>query len=236
MLFVLAGAVVAIGALVQGAAGFGLALVAAPLLALVDPVLVPVPLLMVVTVHALLALYREHSDTDWHGVGWALLGRLPGIAIGVLTVATLPPRGFAVVVALSVLVCSLLSVLRWRPRPTIPALVAAGLFSGAAGTATSIGGPPVALLYQDAAGPRVRATLAGYFTAGALLSLAGLAVAGQITGPAVTAGLYLLPFMIAGFVASSPLRRFLDRGRTRPVVVGLAAASALVLLVRALSV
>ncbi len=108
---VLAGVVVAVGALVQGAVGFGLALVAAPLLALVDPVLVPVPLLMVVTVHALLALYREHSDTDWRGVGWALLGRLPGIAIGVLAVAALPPRGFAVVLALSVLGCSLVSVL-----------------------------------------------------------------------------------------------------------------------------
>ncbi len=107
------------------------------------------------------------------------------------------------------------------------------MFSGAAGTATSIGGPPVALLYQDATGPRVRATLAAYFTAGALLSLAALAVAGQVTAPSVTAGLYLLPFMITGFAVSSPLRRFLDRGRTRPVVVGLAAAGAVVLLVRA---
>src|SRR5688572_32591177 len=40
---------------------------------------------------ALLALRREHGDTDWVGVGWALLGRLPGIALGVLAVAMLPP-------------------------------------------------------------------------------------------------------------------------------------------------
>ena len=42
MLIVVAGLVVAVGALVQGTVGFGLALVAAPLLAILDPALVPV--------------------------------------------------------------------------------------------------------------------------------------------------------------------------------------------------
>src|SRR5918998_2326429 len=101
---VLAGLAVALGALVQGAVGFGLALVAAPLLAIIDPALVPVPMLLLATAHALLMLRREHGDTDWTGVGWALLGRLPGIALGVLAVVLLPPRWFAVAVAVTVLV------------------------------------------------------------------------------------------------------------------------------------
>lgn len=222
--------VVAIGALVQGTVGFGLALVAAPFLAILDPELVPFPLLMITAGHGMLTLRREYGDTDWRGVGWALLGRLPGIGLGVLAVATLPARGFAATVGLIVLVCAGLSMVRWRPRPTPRALVAAGVVSGAAGTASSIGGPPVALLYQDATGPRVRSTLAAYFTVGTLLSISGLAVAGQVTGHSLLAGALLLAPMLAGFALSGPARRVLDRGWVRPAVLALAAAGALALL------
>jgi uncharacterized membrane protein YfcA len=227
---VLAGLAVALGALVQGAVGFGLALVAAPLLAIIDPRLVPVPMLLLATAHAMLMLRREYRDTDWTGVGWALLGRLPGIALGVLAVALLPPRWFGLAVAVTVLTCVALSVVRWRPRPTVPALLLAGVVSGAGGTASAIGGPPVALLYQDAHGARVRATLGAYFAAGSLLSLAGLLVGGQFSGDALRAAALMVPFMLVGFALSTPARRLLDHGWTRPAVLVLAAGGALALL------
>ncbi len=233
MALLLAGLVVAVGALVQGTVGFGLALVAAPLLAILDPALVPVPLLLITAAHALLTLRREHADTDWRGVGWALVGRLPGIGLGVLAVATLPDRAFLAAVGVTVLVCAALSVTSWRPRPTVPALLVAGVVSGAGGTASSIGGPPVALLYATDRGPRVRSTLAAYFTAGTLLSIGALALAGQVTGDALLAGALLLVPMAVGFALSGPARGLLDRGWTRPAVVGLAAAGAVALLVRA---
>jgi hypothetical protein len=226
----LAGLAIALGALVQGAVGFGLALVAAPLVAIIDPRLVPVPMLLLATAHAMLMLRREHRDADWAGVGWALLGRLPGIALGVVAVALLPPRWFGLAVAITVLVCVALSVVRWRPRPTVPALLLAGVVSGAGGTASAIGGPPVALLYQDAHGARVRATLGAYFAAGSLLSLAGLLVGGQFSGDALQAAAVMVPFMIAGFALSGPARRLLDHGWTRPAVLTLASAGALALL------
>jgi uncharacterized protein len=226
----LAGLAIALGALVQGSVGFGIALVSAPLLAIIDPALVPVPMLLLTTVHAMLMLRREHRDTDWTGVGWALLGRLPGIAIGVLAVALLPPRLFGLAVAVIVLGCVALSVVRWRPRPTVPALLLAGVVSGAGGTASAIGGPPVALLYQHAHGARVRATLAAYFVVGSLLSLAGLLVGGQFSGGALEAAALMAPFLIAGFALSGPVRRHLDHGWTRPAVLAMAGAGALALL------
>jgi uncharacterized protein len=231
--FVLAGLVVAVGALVQGAVGFGLALVAAPLLAIIDPSLVPVPLLLVTGVHAVLTLVREHADVDWAGVSWALLGRLPGIALGVLAVTRLPPRAFLAAVAAAVLVCALLSAAAWRPRPTPVALLGAGLVSGVSGTAASIDGPPVALLYQDQAGSRVRATMAAYFTAGTALSLAGLLVGGQVGLEHVVAAGWLLPFMVGGFLLSGPARRLLDRGWVRPAVLAVSIAGAVFLLANA---
>ncbi|WP_214404863.1 sulfite exporter TauE/SafE family protein [Pseudonocardia lacus] len=229
----LAGLVVAVGALVQGAVGFGMALVATPLLAIIDPALVPVPLLLVTTAHAVLALLREPRGADWRGVGWALLGRLPGTALGVLAVALLPTRAFLAVVAGVVLVCAALSVVTWRPRPTVPALLVAGVVSGAGGTAAAIGGPPVALLYQDRDGPRVRTTMAAYFTAGSAVSITGLLVGGQIDTDHLLAGAALLPAMAAGFLASGPARRLVDRGWVRPAVIGVSAAGAVVLLAQA---
>ncbi|MGH8964098.1 MAG: sulfite exporter TauE/SafE family protein, partial [Actinomycetes bacterium] len=73
-MIVAAGLVVALGALVQGAVGYGMALVAAPLLALVNPALVPVPLILLTSVHAVLAVIRDGRHADWPGIGWAMLG------------------------------------------------------------------------------------------------------------------------------------------------------------------
>lgn len=230
MTIALAGLAIALGALVQGSVGFGIALVAAPLLAIIDPRLVPVPMLLLATAHAMLTLRREYRDTDWAGVGWALLGRLPGIVIGVLAVAVLPPRWFALAVAVIVLTCVALSLVRWRPRPTVPALLLAGVVSGASGTASAIGGPPVALLYQHAHGARLRATMAAYFVVGSLLSLTGLLVGGQFSADALAAAAAMVPFLIAGFALSGPLRRHVDHGWTRPAVLAMAGAGALALL------
>lgn len=229
-----AGLVLLLGALVQGVVGYGMNLVVAPLLTLIDPSLVPVPLLLIASVHALLAATRERGHADWTGVGWAMTGRLPGIAIGVAVVALLPQGPFAAAVALAVLVCVGLSLLTWRPHPTPRALLVAGVASGTLGTAAAIGGPPIALLYQHAAGPTIRATLAVYFAVGTMASVGALALAGAVHGdPALRAAL-LLPFLVAGFWLSTPLRRFIDGRWMRPAVLIVAVSSAFALLGRAM--
>ena len=232
MEFVAAGLIVAFGALVQGTVGFGMSLVAAPLLALVDPDYVPVPLLVLALAHALLTLAREPGTTDWRGVRWALVGRLPGSALGALAVVALPYRGFATLIALLVLACCAASLATLPYQPTRRALVTAGVFSGVSGTAAAIGGPPVALLYQRQPGPAIRSTLGAYFVLGALVSFAALGVGGQVDGGLVR-GVALVPWMAAGFLASGPARHLLDRGWTRPAVLAVSAASALALLVQA---
>lgn len=230
-----AGLAVLAGAVVQGVAGFGLALLAAPALALVDPRLVPVSLLVTTTVLPLLSWLRERGHVDRRGLGWALAGRLPGTVLGAAAVALMSPRALSALVALVVLGGVLASVTTWAPRPTPRALLAGGFVSGVTGTSTSIGGPPVALLYQRSTGPQIRATLAVYFIVGTTVSLTALAVSGQVHRDQLAAGLMLLPFLGAGFWLSGPLRRHLDRGRTRVAVLVVSAASALALGVRALS-
>jgi hypothetical protein len=231
-LLAVAGFVVALGGLLQGLIGFGLALVAVPLLALLDPALLPVPVLMVATAHASMSLAREFGHVDWRGVGWAMLGRLPGTLVGIWIVDSLDPRGFGLVVGGSVLACVLLSITTWRPEPLPKSLVTAGFASGSFGTATSVGGPMVALLYQNQAGPQVRATLGAFFVLGSGASIIGLLAAGQVTSHQLWAGLALIPFLIAGFLLSGPLRKKFDAGGIRTPMLIVAGASAVVLIVR----
>ncbi len=231
----LAGLIVTAGALVQGGAGFGLGLTAAPMLTILDPSLMPGALLVPAGLLPLLSFAHEASHTDWPGLSWALAGRIGGTLAGAAIVVALPVRALGAVVGgvvggvvLGVVAISVLKIkIAKNPGP----LVSAGFVSGAAATSTAIGGPPIALVYQRDSGPQIRATLAVFFCAGSVISLAVLAAAGHLPGRAVAAGAGLIPFVAVGFALSGPFRRYLDNGRMRAAVLALAAASALVLIV-----
>lgn len=230
----LAGLSVLVGAAVQGCVGLGLGLVAAPVMALLDPTLVPATILLVTSALPVLTSAREIADVDWRGLRFALAGRLPGIVLGSWIVVTQPARTTAVVVAVVVLGAVLLSVTSWQARPTPRALLLAGVVSGVSGTATSIGGPPVAMLYQHSRGATLRATMGVYFLVGNVLSGSALALAGEIGGREVLRALALLPFLVCGFLLSGPMRGRVDGHRLRAAVLLLSAAGALVLLARTL--
>jgi uncharacterized membrane protein YfcA len=123
-------------------------------------------------------------------------------------------------------------VTTWEARPTPRALVVAGMISGVGGTATSVGGPPVALLYQRSGGATLRATMGMYFLIGNVSSVLALVLAGQIGGQDLSRAVLLLPFLICGFLLSGPLRRHVDGARLRVTVLVVSAASAVLLVVR----
>jgi hypothetical protein len=50
--------------------------------------------------------------------------------------------------------------------------------AGVMGTATSIGGPPMALVWQGHQGSRLRGTMSAFFMIGSAVSLVSLGVAG----------------------------------------------------------
>ena len=230
----LVGLAVLVGAAVQGCVGLGLGLVAAPVMALLEPSLVPATILLTTSTLPVLTAVRELGDVDWSGLRFALGGRLPGVVLGSWVVVTQPARTTALVVAVVVLGAVVLSATSWHARPTPRALLAAGVVSGVSGTATSIGGPPVAMLYQRAGGSVLRSTMGVYFLVGNVLSVGVLAVAGQIGSRDLLRALALLPFLVAGFGVSGPLRGRVDGPRLRVAVLGLSAAGAVVLLVRTL--
>jgi hypothetical protein len=216
----------------QGAVGFGANLVAAPLLVLLDPVFVPGPLIAVALALNALMVWREEEKVHPRHVGLALAGRVPGSALGVLALVALPVAGLNVLFGATVLLAVALSVSGLSLETTSPAIVGAGALSGFMGTATSIGGPPIALLYQHEPGPRFRATVAHLLVYGGLISLAMILVAGQFGVEEAIVSVAILPAVVAGFVLSGRLTRHIDKGRTRTFVLVLSTVAAVAVILK----
>lgn len=229
-----AGIAVLIGAVVQGMIGLGAALVASPVIVLLDPTLMPGAMIFCAAVLPVMTLISEHDDIDWRGLAWAFPWRFVGTALGGWLVAVASADTLGLMVGVFVLVAVGLSLISWRPKPSPMALSIGALVSGVGGTATSIGGPPIALVYQHQRPAMLRSTLALYFLVGSIVSLAALALYGQLGWHQIRAGLLLLPFVAAGFISSLYLRRHLDPEKVRSLVLLVSGVSAVILIVRAL--
>lgn len=220
------------GATVQGLVGLGIGLVAAPVTTLVEPALMPALLLWLAAVMPLVTLAREHDAIDWRGQGWSFPTRVLGTGVGVALVAAFTTQQLGVAVAIMVLVVVGLTVRTVRLPVNRVSLLITGFVSGVTGTATSIGGPPMALLYQHREPRQLRCTLAVYFLIGAVLSLGGLAIGDALRMRELEVALTLSPMLGLGFVASRLLHRRVDPVHLRSGVLAVCAVGSVVLLVR----
>jgi uncharacterized membrane protein YfcA len=199
----------------QASIGFGMGMLAAPIVAIVDPGLIPGTLIMLATLLTIFVVVREHQDIDLGGTGWALVGRVPGTIAGALLLAALPERALAMVLAAVVLVGVALTSFGWIPAPHRRNLVLAGATSGVLGTATSIGGPPMALVWQNTTGARLRGTMSGFFLVGSLMSIGALTLTGAVDGHTVSSFAVLMPAVAVGFGLSRLVNHLLDPQRQR---------------------
>lgn len=236
--------IVFVGSTLQAALGIGLGLLAAPLLALLAPEFVPGPLLASVLGLTLFVLLRERRAVRLRGVGWALVGRVPGTLIGAWIVTRLAKDRLDVALGALLLVCVATSLwadrLRRRgddgepPEPGAHWLGLAGLFSGISGTSAGVGGPPIALVLRHYAPEAMRATMSGFFLVGVTISLASLFAVGEMGAAQLRATSQLLPAVFLGTLASIPARRRIDRQLAQRLVLGLSGSAAFALLLRGL--
>src|SRR5262252_3563923 len=96
--FLVSGIAVVLGALVQSGVGLGLGVVAAPVVTLLDPALMPGSMLVAGAALPVLILAREARHTDWPGVSWALSGRVAGTLGGIWVLAVVSLRALGIVV------------------------------------------------------------------------------------------------------------------------------------------
>ena len=219
---------------VQGSVGFGLNLICAPILALIDPDFVPGPALAAGLVQTIIMATRERASIAFKDIGWAVIGRVVGTscAIAILAVAS---RSEANITFGSLVLLGVgLSLVGLRLKPVPGVLIAAGWLAGLMNTISSIGGPPIALVYQHVRGATLRGTLAGHFSIGASISLVALIVSGHYVWSDVLASAVLVPGVLLGFLGARPLTRIIDSRSARPAILTLAGLAGTAVILREL--
>ncbi len=232
-LLLLLGSGVLLGALVQGSVGFGIVVVSAPVVIWAAPELMPGSMLVCGFVMPLIQLITRWRDVDWSSLRAAMAGRVLLTPAGVWVVAVSSTRLIALLVGVLVLIAALATAYApafdKRPRNVF----LAGTVTGISGTSAAVGGPFVAMTLQHEEPALIRATLAAFFAFGSAVSLAALAIAGELTGEQRWWGAGLVPFLVVGYLLSGPVVRHLDAGRLRTVMLWFCVVAALSIIGRA---
>lgn len=224
--------VAAAGGAVQGSIGFGQNLVLVPIVAIVVPEAVPGALVALGVPLTVTMAVREWHGVDWSGLGWIVLGRVPGTVIGVLIVALVSGDLLSTLAGSAVLAGVVLSLLAGHVPVNRETATGAGATAGVLGTTAAIDGPPLALLYQRHPGHTVRATLACAFLVGAVMSFVALTSAGEIHGWQLLLALALAPALLLGLVCSTFVTRVVGERSLRPAVLVLVSIAGIAAIVR----
>ena len=224
--------VVYIGAVVQASIGIGLGMIASPVLLLADSDFIPAALILAVLPLTFTIAWIDRSHIEPREVGFAVVGRIPGTIGGALVVASLSDRVLAVLVAASVLLAVVASITGRLFQPTDRSLVVAGMASGFAATTTGVGGPPMALTYQNSDPATMRATISAFFSIGTLMSLGALWLAGEVGVRQLQLALLILPGVVLGIITARRVKHLLRSEVVRPAVLAICTTTAIALLVK----
>jgi uncharacterized membrane protein YfcA len=226
---------VTVGTVLQRLAGQGFGMVAAPMVALVAPQMLPAALLLLGLFVGLSAFRADFGAVNLRELPPGFAGRTLGAIIAALIAAQLVETdhlGFAIACIVFVAIGLSLVGLRVAIRPI--SLFLAGTTAGIMGTLTAIGAPPMALLYQHEERARSAAMQNTYFMFGMAVSLSALTWQGLIHQRAVLFALMLAPGVPIGLVLTPVLASRLKGYPMRPIALGLAGTSATTLLLKSL--
>jgi len=224
--------IVTVGSVLQGCLGFGLGPIAVPLLVMIDPVFIPGPLLLVAIFLVSLIYMRERHAADTRDILWAVIGRTTGTILGAILLLAVPKDRLSLLFGIMVLVALIFFSSGFKLPVNRTNLISAGILSGFMGIASSIGGAPMALLYKDKEGPKLRGTLSGIFIIGTLIALITLIIINRFGMPELKASVLLIPGIILGFFLSKYATKYLDRGFIRPAILIVSAGCAALLIIK----
>ncbi|HEY1378827.1 MAG TPA: sulfite exporter TauE/SafE family protein [Gemmataceae bacterium] len=205
-------AIVFLATVIRSAFGFGEALIAVPLLALVMPVEVAAPVAVLVSITVAGVVVAQ----DWRHVhvgsaGRLVLATLAGTPLGLLLLTAAAERAVKAVLAVVIIAFSIYSLLG-RRRATLAddrLAWAFGFAAGVLGGAYGMNGPPL-VVYGTLRGwspQHFRATLQGYFLPASLVGMAGYWLANLWT-PAVTRYyLIALPAVVVAILLGRAVNR-----------------------------
>lgn len=222
-----------VAAFIQGSTGIGFALILAPVLALLAPDLLPVCLLALMVPLNIYVAWRERGALDRRGAAWITAGRFLGMFGGLWLLEVVTTSRLHLLVGVVIVLAAVLTLLMPVFEPGPRAFVGVGVATGISETATGVGGPPLALVYQHQPPATLRSTLALCFLLGQLMSLAALALWGRATAAQLMVALMLVPALVVGALLSHIVHGRIGGRALRTFVLVFALASGVLLLVRA---
>jgi len=178
--------------------------------------------------------WRGRHDIQFHGMKVLLPALLIGIALGALSISSIPPRRAGLAFGLLVLIAVAVSVVTPSMQRRKPLLVGGGVLSGFMGASSGIGAPVLGLIYQYEEARVIRATLGFIFTVSSVAILSCLHFAGRFGLHEAWLGVWLVPGYVLGYLVAPPIARALDRGGSRHAVLIISTLSALMLIARSL--
>lgn len=230
--------IVAIAAGAQAVTGFGFALLAVPLLALVMPINTAVVVGSIASVAmSVVTAIRDRAEVHWRTATLIIAVAIVGMPLGLYLLVALPASALTALVGVTVLAST---VLVWL-RPALPegrgTLVCIGLLVGLLSTATGTNGPPLVAAFQSLGYGKqaFRATIAAIFVGCGIVSVGFFAYGHELTAAAVQACLVGIPGGFLGWWAGDHIFRRLDTHAFRVVVVVALVAASVVTLVRAVA-
>ncbi len=205
--------------LIQGLSGFGSALVAVPLMAMLLPVQTVVPLMALLgtSISTFNLLHLRHA-VELRPISRLLAGYLIGTPLGLVFLTHAPADLILGLLGAFISLYALFALSGRYPRSRWlrDSRLTLGMLSGAMGSAFSTNGPPIIL--HVAARPewsadRQKSVLVVFLLSAGLITLAALTIGGLISAEVLLWLLWVSPLLLAGTLSGTFIyRRLGDRG------------------------
>lgn len=222
---------VLLASFIQTSIGFGLSVIAAPILFYLDQAYVPAPLIMAAFANSLFTSWHFRAHLSLGVMRSAIIWRVPGSLVGAGVLLIVSESILAILIAVVITLGVTATFFRISIPFTQRNLGIAGFVSGVMGTSTSIGGPPMAIIMQGQLANVIRGNLAAFYMFSCVISLFMLLLTGYLGSRELLLAAPLIPASFAGSWVASRCHRFINERAMRYGCLLLCSASVVVMLI-----
>ena len=219
-------AIITLACFVQAVAGFGLPMVAMPVLVGLFGIRAAVPLMaIIILVLQLIMIVRYRKALNMRTVWRISAAAVLGIPIGVLFLSQIPEAITITLLGLILISYAIYSLFNF----SVPALrnpnwaYFFGFLGGMGGGAYNMAAPPM-IIYADTQRwePKLfKGNLQGYFLIISVVAILTHSAGGNVTGDILQKSLFAVPFILLGAAAGFYLDRFINALVFRKIILGL---------------
>ena len=207
----------------QSVTGFGLVMVAAPLLMFFyEPKLTIIIMFFLAGCGNSVQLLMLWKQVHWQRIAELLCGALAGIPLGLAVFRHLPGNGLKVAVSIAILFTLVTMELRRKQfEETRKNTIITGVLAGIMAMTTGMAGPPLVLYFAYTSMPQnvFRATCIGYFFFSNMCSLIALWFSGIPLDRAMGEVIYLLPGLACVIALGHCVFRYMPQQLIRRIII-----------------